>query len=216
VYGNNTLNFLSEGMPRNAERFGITPDEFNLWSGIMTRWNPLYALYSDKANARTQVVVAQLQGLVDEFNALNQSKHLLDRIAASPEVTVADLKIFNIKGRESKRSVAVQPIQEAVNVSVQLLGGGSVTVRCHGEGSLRPSIIDAADSIQYVYLVGTTPPESADIPGLSKDISTKASFTLSLGSGSSSKYLYIYFRWYNTKHPELAGPWSGLLSTLIV
>jgi len=216
VYINNTTNFLNTGTPKNAERLGFTDDELTSWTGINTRWIILFALYSDKANTRTQVVIAQLQDLMNEFNVLNQTRHLLDRIAASPNVTVVDLQTFNIKSGQNKRSVAAQPIQDSVISSIQLLGGGSVTIKCHAEGSLRPSILEDADSIQYVFMVGTTPPESADVQGLTKDISTKATFTLALGSGNSSKYLYIYFRWYITKHPDLAGPWSALQSTLIV
>lgn len=215
-YINNTTNYMNTGVPKNGERMGLTEDEMTSWTGINTRWNPLYALYSDKPNSRTQVVIAQLQALIDECYTLNQTKHILDRIAASPNVTVVDLQTFNIRNGSSKRSFTVQPIQDSVITSIQLLGGGSVTVKCHAEGNLRPSIIDAADCVQYVFAVGTTPPDSADAAGLKKDSSTKATFTLALGSGSSTKYLYIYYRWYNSKHPEIAGPWSGLQSTLIV
>jgi hypothetical protein len=217
VYVNNALDYLNYGDPqKNSERLTITEGEVTLLTGIVDRWKPLYVLYSDKEKTRTPLVVAQLQDLMTEFNDLNQSKHLLNRIAASANVTVEDLKTFNIKNGSAKRSVAVQPIQETINVSIQLLGGGSATFKCRAEGSSHASIIDMADCIQYTYLVGTTPPASADDAGLFRDISTKATFTLALGSGSSTKYLYIYFRWYNTKHPELAGPWTRLVSTLIV
>lgn len=217
VYVNNALDYLNNGEPqKNSVRLTITEGEVTLLTGIVDRWKPLYGLYTDKEKTRTPLVVAQLQDLMTEFNDLNQSRHLLNRIAASANVTVEDLKTFNIKSGSAKRSVAVQPIQETVNVSIQLLGGGSVTFKCRAEGSSHASIIDMANCIQYAYLVGTTPPTSADDAGLFRDISTKATFTLSLGSGSSTKYLYIYFRWYNTKHPELAGPWTRLVSTLIV
>lgn len=211
-----TGKFLNAGEPNNAVRLDINEAEMFIWNGLNTRWMPLYLLYSDKANSRTQVVIAQLQSLMEEFNLFNQAKHILDRIASSANVTVVDLETFNIKSGSAKRTFAVQPIQESVITSIQLLGGGSLTIKCHANGKLRPGIIDAADCVQYVFLVGSTPPESADVVGLSKDISTKATFTLSLGSGSSSKNLYIYLRWYNSKHPELAGPWSSLQSTLIV
>ena len=217
VYVNNALDYLNNGEPqKNSVRLTITEGEVTLLTGIVDRWKPLYGLYTDKEKTRTPLVVAQLQDLMTEFNDLNQSKHLLNRIAASANVTVEDLKTFNIKSGLAKRSVAVQPIQETINVSIQLLGGGSVTFKCRAEGSSHASIIDQANGIQYTYLGGTTPPTSADDAGLFRDISTKATFTLSLGSGSSTKYLYIYFRWYNTKHPELAGPWTRLVSTLIV
>ena len=52
--------------------------------------------------------------------------------------------------------------------------------------------------------------------GLKAEISTRASFNLDAGSASSGKYLYIYLRWYNTKHPALVGPWSSMHTTLIL
>ena len=216
LYVNNALDYLNSGTPKNSERLTVIDEEITLLTGIVTRWNPLYVLYSDKEKTRTPVVIAQLQDLITEFNDLNQSKHLLNRIAASANVTVVDLKTFNIKSGSTKRSVSVQPIQVAVDVSIQLLGGGSVTIKCREVGSSSVSIIDEADCVQCAYIVGTTPPQSADDPGLSQNISTKATFTMALGSGSSAKNLYIYFRWYNTKHPELAGPWTRLVSTVIV
>jgi len=216
VYLNNTTNYLNEGEPKNAERLGVTDDELALLSGIKTRWTPLFGLYTDKSNTRTQAVTAQLQDLINEFYTLNQTKHLLDRIAASSEVTVVDLQMFNIKNGQSKHSVGVQPIQDVVITSIQLLGGGSVTFKCNAPGYSRPAIIDGADSIQVAFMIGTTPPESADDKGLRRDVTTKATFTLPLGSGNTGKYLYIYYRWYIVKHPELAGPWSALQTTLIV
>jgi len=216
LYVNNALDYLNTGTPKNSERLTVTEDELTLLTGIVTRWNPLYILYSDKEKTRTTIVIAQLQDLITEFNDLNQSKHLLNRIAASANVTVVDLKTFNIKSGSTKRSVAVQPIQVGVDVSIQLLGGGSVTIKCREDGSSSASIIDEADCVQYAYIVGTTPPESADAVGLNRNVSTRATFTLSLGSGVSAKSLYIYLRWYNTKHPELAGPWTRLVSTVIV
>ena len=60
------------------------------------------------------------------------------------------------------------------------------------------------------------PPASAEAEGLKAEISTRASFNLDAGSASSGKYLYIYLRWYNTKHPALAGPWSSMNTTLIL
>jgi hypothetical protein len=88
-------------------------------------------------------------------------------------------------------------------------------VKCYSKGS-RASILDAADSVQYRFVVGTTAPTSADDAILDKELSTKASFVLPTGVQKVGMMLYIYFRWYNTKHPELAGPWSTLQSTIII
>lgn len=213
----NTTNYLNDGDPtKNADRLGITVDEMLKWNDIYERWNNLYPLYIDKPMSRTKAVMTQLQSIIEEFHALNKSKHLLDRIASSPNATAIDLEIFNIKSKSGKRTTATMPIQTTVYATLQVLGGGSVSIKCRTESSQRPGIISGADCLQMVYMVGTTPPDSADMQGLNKELSSKSSFVLPLGSASSSKNLYIYFRWYNSRHPELAGPWSAMYSTLIL
>jgi len=214
----NTSAFLVAGTPTNAERLGILVAESNQWTELLAIWSPLYTKYSDKKNGRTTAVTDQLHDTIDQCIALDQSCHILDRIAASPNVTIVDMETFRIKKgvlQKSNRSFSSTPISETPIVAVQPLGGGSMAIKCHSSTS-RASILDGADSIQYVFWVGDTPPTSAEAPGLSKELSTKAAFTLSLGAGTSAKYLYIYFRWYNTKHPELASPWSTMISTLIL
>ena len=214
----NTSNYLTAGTPTNAERLGILPAETAQWGGIYTDWAPLYAKYSDKKNSRTTAVTDQLYLLIDTCVALDQECHLLDRIAASPNVTVTDLELFNIKKGtlQSIRSKPSTPITEQITVILQPLGGGSMNVKCYYPSAQRAGIFEEADSVQYVYVVGNTPPESADAIGLTKEISTKGIFTLAFGSISSGKTLYIYFRWYSTKYPALAGPWNNMEAILIL
>ena len=217
-YITNTSAYLTAGTPTNAVRLGILEEESNKWTGFITEWSPLYVKYSDKKNGRTTAVVDQLHNIIDQCVTLDQSCHILDRIAASPNVTIVDMETFRIKKgalQKTTRSFYTTPITETPIVAVQPLGGGSMAIKCHSITS-RASIVEGADSVQFVFLVGDTPPTSAEQEGLSKELSTKASFTLPLGAGTSAKYLYIYFRWYNTKHPELASPWCTLISTLIL
>jgi hypothetical protein len=197
---------------------GISLAECNQWTDLLAIWSPLYAKYSDKKNGRTTAVIDQLHDTIDQCVSLDQSCHFLDRIAASANVTIVDMETFRIKKgvlQKNTRSFSNTPISETSIVAVQPLGGGSMAIKCHSSTS-RASILDGADSVQFVFLVGDTPPTSAEQAGLSKDLSTKATFTLPLGASTSAKYLYIYFRWYNTKHPELASPWSAMITTLIL
>lgn len=215
----NTTAYLKEGLPTNADRLGILPAELTKWDGFLTAWTPLYVKYSDKKNSRTTAVKDQLWDIVDQCIDFDHTSHILDRIAASPNVTIVDMETFNIKKgvlQKNTRSVSNTPISELVAAIVQAIGGGSVTIKCYSVTGQRAAIMDDADSVQIAYSVGTTPPASVKSEGLTYDLSTKATFTLALGAENSAKYLYIYFRWYNTKHPELNGPWSMLETVLIM
>lgn len=215
----NTSAYLKAGTPTNAERLGLLPEEATRWEGFTTAWTPLYTLYSDKKNGRTTAVKDQLLDIIEQCVSFDQTNHILDRIAASPHVTIVDMETFNIrKGalQKTTRTIPTTPITEQVTVTIQAIGGGSVAIKCYGVTAQRAGLVEDADSVQYAYMVGTTPPESVKAAGLTFDLSTKASFTLGLGAENSAKYLYIYFRWYNTKHPGLCGPWSNLDSTLLL
>ena len=214
-----TGNYLADGTPTNASRLGITEPEVGTWKGFETKWTPLYLKYGDKKNSRTTTVIDQLYEVIENCVAFDQSNHILDRIASSTAATITDLETFNIKSgplEKTTRSIAVTPISEMVSPTIQPIGGGSVSVKCYTSTSQRAGICAGADSVQYMYAVGTTPPASAEAEGLKAEISTRASFNLDAGSASSGKYLYIYLRWYNTKHPALAGPWSSMNTTLIL
>ena len=219
-YISTTNTYLLEGAPTtNADRLGILATEVTKWSAIGTLWSPLFMKYSDKKNSRTTAIKDQLLQLITDCVNLDQTCHILDRIAASPNVTIVDMETFNIKKgvlQKTARTVSTSPVAERVMPSIQPIGGGSVSIKCRSTTGEGTAIIGGADSVQYVYQVGNTPPISTEGEGLKNGLSTKASFTVALGTASSAKYLYIYFRWYNTKHPELSGPWSALQTTLIL
>lgn len=214
----NTNAYLVIGFPTNASRLGILTAEQTQWNSFLTQWTPLYLKYSDKKNSRTTAVKDQMRAIIDDAVTFDQNKHLLDRIASSPNVTIVDMETFNIKKgqlQKTTRSVSVSSITEAVVAGIQTLGGGTLSVKCRSNTATRASIVEGADSVQYVYLVGKTAPTSYDAVGLTKEISTRAGFALNLGGEAAGESLYIYFRWYNTKHPELAGPWTGMQTVFI-
>ena len=215
-----TSSYIGQGTPvTNGERVGLLPTEITKWKAFETEWSPLFVLYSDVTNSRTRAIRNNMLQIIDDVIAYDQANHILDRIAASPNATLYDLGMFNINGGvlpKTTRSVPTTPITEPVTVTFQPLGGGSITIKCYSTTGQRASIYNNADSVEYLYQVGTTPPVAADENVLKKGISTKGSFTVALNPDTPGKFLYIYFRWYNTKHPELAGPWSSLQTTMIM
>jgi len=214
----NTNAYLLAGTPTNATRLGLLPAEVTQWTVYATTWPPLYLTYSDKKKSRTTLGKDQLKSIIYQAVDYDQKHHILDRIAASPNVTLADLETFNIKKGilpNQIRTVSLKSIGEPVVASVQSLGSGIFAIKCHHSTGTRASIFEEADTLQYAYLIGDKAPASADDPGLTKEVSTKATFTLKIGAGFTEQHLYIYFRWYNTVHPDLAGPWSNLITILI-
>lgn len=214
----NTNSYMEEGTPKNSERLGIPVEIATSWKGIEKKWITAYDKYSDRYNLRTQAVNDELRAIMDEAHAFNAENNFLARIAISENVTVTDLETFGIRngtGPKQSRSTPQTPIINMVEATLKPIGGGSVMVKCYSKGS-RASILDAADSVQYRFIVGSTAPTSAEDTSLDKELSTKASFVLPTGAEKIGMHLFIYFRWYNTKHPDLAGPWSTLQSTIII
>jgi hypothetical protein len=51
--------------------------------------------------------------------------------------------------------------------------------------------------------------------GTTKVVQTKAMFTIDFGAANAGYILQFYARWINSKHPTLAGPWTGPYSEAI-
>ena len=215
-----TSSYLSAGVPTsNGVRLGLLPEEITQWGELGSKTASLYPKYIDKKNSRTTAIKDEILSVINETVAFDKKFHILDRIASSRNANIADLATFNIKSgitAKTGRSIPQSPISELVTSTIAPIGGGSVSIKCYSSTGQRAGILEPADSVQYLYMVGSTPPASAEDNGLKLGSSTKGIFTLQTGPGSSGKNLYIYFRWYNSKHPDIAGPWSSLQTTLIL
>lgn len=219
-YHHKTASYIKTGTPEiNGIRLGLLQPEIDGWCAISNIWDPLYEKYTDKKNSRTSAVIEQLHQCIITAVDYDMEINMLDRIAASINATVTDLITFNIKKgltQKTTRTISHTPIAEPVEPILLPIGGGTVNIKCYSTTGARASIYEDANCVQYLYLVGNTSPESIKSEGLKQEITSRASFSLPLGAENSGKMLFIYFRWYNTKHPELAGPWSTLQSTIIL
>ena len=219
-YINSTSDHLEAGTPEtNATRLGLSKEETDGWTAIKVKWNPLYDKYKDKETSRTTAIKNKLLLLIGDTISYDKDYNFLDRISVSLNATVDDLSIFNIKKgllEKTTRTVPSSPIKEMVEQILQPFGGGNVTVKCYSSTSPRAAIFGDADSVQYLYMVGTTPPASVNDPDLTPGLSTRAIFEIALGAENGGKRLYLFLRWFNTKHPELAGPWSDLQTTYLL
>lgn len=220
AYLSSTSTYLAAGAPtNNGVRLGILPAEQTQWIAINTSYAALLVKYLDKRNSRTTGITSQLHLQRRKLIDLDRTVRFLDRIAASPVVTQADLDVFNIKNKALKTTARINvntPILENVSPLVNAVGGGMFQVKCLTPNSKRAAIISGADSVQYCYMVGGTPPESAVMDGLKQGISSRAAFSMAVGAEYSGQNMYVFFRWFNIKRPEMAGPWSTMQSMLVV
>lgn len=217
-YIRNSNDYLRQGTPTtNAERLGVPTEQLTVWKGILDKWTPLYSKYSDKVNLRTNAITSELYDTIETAINFEKETLMFAHIAISPNVTTADLETFGIHRviPKSSRSIPQNPITEQVDTTLQPIGGGAVLIKCYSGGK-RTSIHEDANCVQYRYTIGAIPPTSPIDTNLMVNQSTKSTFTLNTGAENTGLRLYIYFRWFNTKHPELAGPWSDLESTLIL
>lgn len=221
TYITTTVGYMLAGSPTNNwTRLGWLQPEMTKWSGLLAQWTPLYLKYSDKKGSRTTAIKDTLLDIIEQTVTSDKSGRLLDRVAASPNVTIFDMETLHIKRgvlQDTTASRKQTAVSETVVSSLQPVGGGDIAIKCRtSHDSKNASIAEDADSVQYVYLVGDTAPAGASEKGLTKEISTKSSFTLKVGSENAKKNLYIYFRWYHTKYPDLAGSWSALQTVAIL
>ena len=217
-YFGTSYSYLIAGSPTAAARLQLLPADTTFMLSILTAWNPLMAKYADKGNGRTQAVIEQLNALIEKFVNYDRTTGLLNRIANSPTVSIADLDVFNIKDsyiRQRTRTVSHTVIADTIVASVTPLGGGQLAFKCRSHATGRATMCEGANSVQFCYVIGTAP-EAPGLEGQNKEISTKASFTFVLDPSYAGKQIYVYFRWYNTKYPHLAGPWSTMYYSFIL
>jgi hypothetical protein len=186
------------------------------------KWvNDLFPKWSDPL-LKTKEVNQNVETFMKDFAQFVQNEKLVDKIKSSGIATNADALTWNFVLVRSEPTVQTDPIDKDLFAEVVAGGRGAIEVEVRAEeDQSRPSIpTDAgADSVQYAWKVFATKEETAN-PNLTpeemtRDISTKARFEFDAGFANQGKWLVIYFRWYNTKRPNLAGQWSAMTTLAI-
>ncbi|MBK5284499.1 MAG: hypothetical protein JJE25_03785 [Bacteroidia bacterium] len=109
-----------------------------------------------------------------------------------------------------------EAIQEQCLSKLKPLGGGDIRVGCStSHDTKRASKAEGADSVMVAYKIGDTAPASTN-DGTTKATYSKATFTINCGDENTGKKLFLFTRWFDTKNPALAGPWSSLNSSGIL
>lgn len=196
----------------NGTRLGLQASDVTAWTGYRTQWDTIYAAYNNP-NTRTATVTQQVNNLIATFREFAQP--LLNLMAASPSVSEYDEQALNFKADRKPPTRPTVPIAEECISSASSLGGGQVKFSSRTDhDTARASLADGADSVQYAYKVGDQAPANPDDTAKTI-IATRANSIQPLGADVSGKKLHYYARWYNTKYPQFAGPWSEMMTVVL-
>jgi hypothetical protein len=192
--------------------YGITTAVATDWSNQRKDWvTNLYAAYSDPTMS-TSIAKDNVKTFMQGFSEF--AAPLLNKIAASDVAGNAEEHIFNFVLHRKNPVHPTSAISDECFANVHSMGRGLYEFACRGvQDASRASKVHGADSVQIAYSIvaqqPTLPPAPDDV-SMSNDIATTAIFQHDFGAANITKLLIIYFRWYNTKHPTLAGAWSAM------
>jgi hypothetical protein len=230
AYITSTDNFLQafvEGSTtiKNWERLGLSMANADEWHSRRQAWDLLYIKYND-ASLSTGIVKKQVHNFIDSFREFGGPQ--LNIMAASENADETDEAKFNFVITPADATHSTTPIAEGVAVEVKHRGSSEVEFICKtGEGTAKP---EGADSVQVAWMIiedqpvtpgpVPTPPSEDDMPDyddprMTKEIFTKSHFIKHFGGDNVTKRVVCFFRWYNTKHPDLAGPWTEIMAVVI-
>ena len=221
-----TLQAISSGTTHNWERLGLTSTNASDWHDKRVYWrDTLYPKYSSPSQS-TKIIKANVQVFMKNFRTFGNP--LLDVMAASPNATEDDEITFNFKIGRAAAHHSDTPIEGTVLFEAVQQGGGDFRFSCRtGNDGNHASLADGADTVQLAYKFingGNTPPTPQpggdDLPtpedeGMQRDVFTKAIFIFHAGPTKVGKIMVVFARWYNTKHPHLAGPWSQVKVVIV-
>ncbi|HEX7412527.1 MAG TPA: hypothetical protein VF411_00685 [Bacteroidia bacterium] len=114
------------------------------------------------------------------------------------------------------------------------LGGGDVQTKCFPDGAAtnnplathktlrkkhrnKPYKEEGYDIRRSFILIkqGAEQPTEPNAAGMTMEVITKANSVKHYGTANAGMVLCEFMQWYNSKHPELASPWSTVRTTLI-
>lgn len=191
--------------------YGISDLDAKSWHNQRLAWDTnIYPAYTNPAT-RTTVVNANLHTAIKDFHTF--ANPLLNKIIASDVTGNLEEHIFNFVLHRKDPVMPEGRILEVCAGTLVNVTGSLYEISCKGQTEFgRAHKVAGADSVQFAYMTAATQlattPRATDA-GMQTGLSTTAHFTFDFGEPAIGQWLYIYFRWYNTKHPEIAGGWSA-------
>jgi hypothetical protein len=182
--------------------------------------NDVYPLYNNPVTS-TSIVKKDTHDFISDFITAVAAAKLIAKIVSCGTADNTDATIWNVVLERANPSAHTDKIRSDIFADVATLGRGKFDVHVRAAADASRSSIpreDGADSVQYAMGIMDKPEEAITDPNsplLIKQISTKAHFELDAGSANQTKWLVIYFRWYNNSFPKTAGDWSVMILVAI-
>lgn len=197
----------------NGQRLGLSAQNMLDWTAKRTAWQSLHQAYINPLTC-TSIVKQDVQNFIADFKAF--ASPLLNIMVANPNAITADEAIYHFVIHRKSPTHPTTPITESCFDSITSQSGGDLHHSCKTvhDGS-RASLADGADSVQLMWKAGAPAPTNPADATLTKEVFTKSFFTQHCGAANVGKTYYGYSRWYITTHPELAGPWSQMITAVI-
>jgi hypothetical protein len=175
-------------------------------------------------DTRTKKTTADYKQLRKDFSVF--FRPLLKRMEGSANITDGDRLPLRIAIPTGKHKRPTKPIADICFASVRPMGQGRIYVVCrYTEDSKRSGRPAGTTGIEVAYIieaisdVNNNDPkrplvEDADaIP--TRHISTRATFNMNLGGANAGSRIKLFFRWINSKYPDLSGDWSGMIVIIL-
>ena len=229
AYLNSTDKYLQEIVTGTTHRWqvlGLSAENADEWHTKCVYWHDdLFPKYGS-SELSTSLVKARVRTFMKDFRTFGNP--VLNGIAANPNAGNKEEIIFNLKTKKTKPSVKKVGIEERVMFYAEMLGGGDLQFKCRATNhSGRPKLATGANSVQLAFCItsadnnplkflGTDKPlPTPEDANMTREIFTRAMFWLRTGPKNVGKGAVVFARWYNTKHPQLSGPWSAISFVVI-
>ena len=197
--------------------YAVDAGDATEWHDRRTEWDTKIFPASSNPTTSTSIAKADTKSFMADFRDF--ATPILNIIEVSKIAGNAEEHIFNFVLHRKSPTRPTSPISEECIASIVSEGRGEYEISCKStHDASRASKVPGADSILYAHVITNqvlSPLPTPDDGSMIHDIATTSIFHRDFGAENQGKWLVIYFRWYNTKHPNLAGPWSTVQTLAI-
>jgi len=205
-------------LPLNWKRLLLNEGQNIQWQELRKEWAELYKLYSDKRHKRTPEIRDLLLNVKNRF--IEFAQPALEHIQGVQTAGIADFEVFRIKSgalRDSTPTRHEAPTELLCHARLKNIAGGSISYTCNSDADSKRGSKEPGYEIQTAYSIlsaGEPAPMNAEQAQRQQTL-TRAKGQLRFGGENLTKILYIWFRWFDPKRPELSGNYGARQSLVI-